>query len=131
MYLNRSDIKPPKPHERGAKWTDAYSAGIRDAVIKISQKVITPEGRALVIILLFLNNFDGLIETFREITVRFGWKQTTVISTDNTLSKFIYDSQEHEDYIQKCNISGKGVTWEHINSTFFEITGFENQGISC
>jgi hypothetical protein len=124
----RSDIKPPKPHERRAKWTDTYSAGIRDAVIFFSQKDIIPNRRALVIILLFSNNFEGLIETFREITIRFGWEQVIVISTDNTLSRFIYEYQEHEDNIQKCSISGKGVTWEHINSTFFEITGFENQG---
>jgi hypothetical protein len=50
----RSDIKPPKPHERGLKWTNVYSAGIRDAVIFFSQKEITPKGRALVILLLFL-----------------------------------------------------------------------------
>jgi hypothetical protein len=46
---DRSDIKPPKPHERRAKWTDAYSAGIRDAVIFFSQKDIIPNRRALVI----------------------------------------------------------------------------------
>lgn len=124
----RSDIKLPKVHERRAKWTNKYSAGIRDAVIFFSQKDIIPNGRALVIILLFSNNFEGLIETFREITIRFGWEQITIISTDNTLSRFIYEYQEHEDNIQKCSISGKGVTWENINSTFFEVTGFENQG---
>ena len=35
----RSNIKPPKPHERRAKWTDTYSAGIRDAVFFLVKRI--------------------------------------------------------------------------------------------
>ncbi|CAG2206593.1 SAMD9 [Mytilus edulis] len=69
----RKDIKPCKPCKKSEKWTQDYSAGIRDAVIFFSQKDIIPKGRALVIVLLFSNNFDGIIETIRELSIRFGW----------------------------------------------------------
>lgn len=125
----RSDIMPPKPCETKLKWTKVYSAGIRDAVIFYSQNEIIPKGRALVIVLLFSNNFDGLTETFREITVRFGVEHIVVIATDdNILHRFMLECKDVEENIHNCGISGKGVTWEHINSTFFEITGYEDPG---
>lgn len=124
----RTDIIPGKPSYRGAAWTNTYSAGIRDAVIFYSQREIIPRGRALVIILLFSNNFDGLVETFREIDVRFGWEQIAIIANENTLTRFISECPDKEENIKKCGISGESMTWEHVNSTFLEITGYEDQG---
>jgi hypothetical protein len=124
----RTDINQGKSSYRAAMWTHKYSAGIRDAVIFYSQREIIPRGRALVIILLFSNNFDGLVETFREIYVRFGWKQIAIIANENTLTRFISECPDKEKNLKKCSISGESMTWEHVNSTFLEITNNEDQG---
>lgn len=123
----RTDTDPIKLYANKSNWSKAYSAGIRDAVIFFSQNEIIPKGRAVVIVLLFSNDFNGLIETFREITVRFGWEQIAIIATDSILSRFETEYVDDKQNIQNCAIAGKGVTWEHINSTFLEITGDEDQ----
>lgn len=124
----RADLKPSKLYMDGSEWTNVYSAGIRDAVIFYSQKDIIPKGRAVVIILLISSHFDGVIETFREIVVRFGWNQILLISTENILEHFIHEYRDKETEIRKCSIYGRGVTWEHVNTTFLEIAGCEDEG---
>ena len=124
----RADNRPPKLHYTGSNWTNNYSAGIRDAVIFYSQKEIIPKSRALVIVLLFSTDFDGLVETFREIVVRFGWSQILVIAIDDVIKQFVSEFKEMEDNIYDCSIHGKGLTWGHVNSTFLEITGCEDVG---
>ena len=124
----RADIRPPKLHYNGSNWTNIYSAGIRDAVIFYSQKEIIPKGRALVIVLLLSTDFDGLVETFREIVVRFGWGQILVIAIDDVIKRFVLEFKEMEDNMYDCSIHGKGLTWEHVNSTFLEIAGCEDVG---
>lgn len=123
----RSDIKPAKPCRRGSNWTNAYSAGIRDAVICYSQTKIIPNRRPLVIILLFSDNLDGIVETFKEIVVRFGWDKIAIIATEVTLKRFITECRDMEDDIKERSVSGKGMTWEHVNAAFLEITGNEDQ----
>lgn len=123
----RTDIHPIKPCENKYNWSKLYSAGIRDAVIFYSQNDVIPKGRAVVIVLLFSNNFDGLKETFREIAVRFGWEQIVIIATESILSRFITEYVEDKKNIQECAVSGKGMTWEHINSTFVEVIDCEDQ----
>lgn len=123
----RSDLRPPKFHLNTTDWTNVYSAGIRDAVIFFSQKEIIPPGRAVVIMLLLSTDFDGLTETFREIVVRFGWNQIIVVTVDDILERFIQEFKEMEDNIRKCSVYGKGLTWEHVNSTFLEIAGCEEE----
>lgn len=123
----RKDIKPCKPCKKSEKWTQDYSAGIRDAVIFFSQKDIIPKGRALVIVLLFSNNFDGIIETIRELTIRFGWEQMVIIATENVLKRFKVEYRDMTEQIDKYSISGRGMTWEHVNATFLELTGCKDQ----
>lgn len=124
----RADIRPPKLHYNGSDWTNIYSAGIRDAVIFYGQKEIIPKGRALVIVLLLSTDFDGLAEAFREIVVRFGWNQILVIAIDDMIKRFVSEFKEMENNIYDCSIHGKGLTWDHVNSTFLEITGCEDVG---
>lgn len=123
----RKDIKPCKPCKNPENWTIDYSAGIRDAVIFFSQKEIIPKGRALVIVLLFSNNFDGIIETIREMTIRFGWEQMVIIATENVLKRFKVEYRDMTAQIDEYSISGKGMTWEHVNATFLELTGCKDQ----
>ncbi|CAG2244126.1 SAMD9 [Mytilus edulis] len=113
--------------QKSEKWTQDYSAGIRDAVIFFSQKDIIPKGRALVIVLLFSNNFDGIIETIRELSIRFGWEQMVIIATENVLKRFTVEYRDMTDQIDKYSISGRGMTWEHVNATFLELTGCKDQ----
>lgn len=117
----RTDIHPVKPCENKSNWSKVYAPGILNAVNFYSQKEVIPKERAVVIVLLFSTNFDGLIETFREVAGRFGWAQIVVIATDSVLLRFVTEYVEDKQNILTCAVSCKGLTWEHVNSTFLEI----------
>ncbi|XP_022299017.2 sterile alpha motif domain-containing protein 9-like isoform X2 [Crassostrea virginica] len=116
-----------KPHLSRSEWHKIYSAGICDAVSFFNQSCVIPKGRAVIVVLLFSFDFDGLIDTFNEITRKFGWGPIVIISEN----KRIFDSfsetiqQEGKGSEKELDdVSIVGMPWAHVSSTIASMTGY-------
>lgn len=127
MWIFANGKDEGKPHVSRSEWHKVYSAGICDAVSFFNQICVIPKGRAVIVVLLFSFDFDGLIDTFNEITRKFGWGPIVIISEN----KRIFDSfsetiqQEGKGSEKELNdVSIIGMPWAHVSSTIASMTGY-------
>ncbi|XP_056005998.1 sterile alpha motif domain-containing protein 9-like isoform X2 [Ostrea edulis] len=126
----RSDYFEEKPHLSRSGWHVSYSAGVCDAVSFFNQNFVIPKGRAVILVLLFSNDYDGLIDTFNEITRNFGWGPLVIIAEHQRIFDDFTDIIQQEskgDKEQLEKVSIIGMPWEHINSTITSLTGYDEK----
>lgn len=129
----QNDPSEPKPHLKRVDWHRHYSAGISDAVSFFNQNFVIPKNRELILVLLFSNDFDGVIDTFNEITRNFGWDSIVIIAEENRLFDEFVDTIEREGKGSKENlkeVSVIGIPWNHVNKTIISLLG-HNEKLDC
>lgn len=129
----QNDSLEPKPHLKRVDWHSHYSAGISDAVSFFNQDFVIPKNRELILVLLFSNDFHGVIDTFNEITRNFGWDSIVIIAEENRLFDEFVDTIEREGKGSKENlkeVSVIGMPWHHVNRKIISLLGY-NEKLDC
>lgn len=126
----RFDYFEEKPHLNRSDWHESYSAGVCDAVSFFNQNFVIPKGRAVILVLLFSNDYDGLIDTFNEITRNFGWEPIVIVAEhrrifDNFAEIIQQEGKGSKEQLEKVSVIG--MPWEHVNSTITSLTGYDEK----
>lgn len=129
----RIDCSEVKPHFNRSDWHESYSAGVCDAVSFFNQTFVIPKGRAVIIVLLFSHDFDGVIDTFNEITRNFGWEPLVIIAEhkrifDDFADTILKEGKGSKENLEKVSVIG--MPWEHVNSTISTLTGYDEK-LNC
>lgn len=129
----QNDSVENKPHMDRVNWHSHYSAGVGDAVSFFNQNFVIPKKREVILVLLFSNDFDGIIDTFNEFTRTFGWDSIVIISREHRLFNDFADTIEREGKGRKENlekVSVIGMPWNHVDSTVTSLLGY-NEKLDC
>ena len=124
----QADLTPPEPHSKNAEWKQNY-IGVIDAVIFFSQHSVIPRSRALILIMLFSIDFDGVIETFLEIHDRFRWDQILILAEENDVFKMFEESvfrRAGPGIVDLEKLSVVGIKWKNIRTTIHELVGYDD-----
>lgn len=122
-----------KPHLSRSGWHGCYSAGVCDAVSFFNQTFVIPKGRAVILVLLFSHDYDGVIDTFNEITRNFGWDPLVIVAEhkrtfDDFAETILKEGKGNKEDLEKVSVIG--MPWEHVNSTVTSLTGFDEK-LNC
>lgn len=129
----RTDSSEVKLHLDRSDWHESYSAGVCDAVSFFNQNFVIQKGREIIIVLLFSHDFDGVIDTFNEITKTFGWGPLVIIAEqkrifDDFAEKIQKEGKGSKEHLEKVAVTG--MLWEHVNSTITSLTGYDEK-LNC
>ncbi|XP_062608081.1 sterile alpha motif domain-containing protein 9-like [Saccostrea cucullata] len=123
----RSDCNEDKPHLNRTDW-HMHSAGICNAVSFLSQPFVIPTGGSIILVLLFSNDFNGLIDTFNEMTRKFGWEPLVIIAENKRVFEEFAETIQREckgSIEQLEKVSVVGMLWEHVNCTIRSIMSYD------
>lgn len=129
----RHDSLEDKPHLSRSGWHGCYSAGVCDAVSFFNQTFVIPKGRAVILVLLFSHDYDGVIDTFNEITRNFGWDPLVIVAEhkrtfDDFAETILKEGKGNKEDLEKVSVIG--MPWEHVNSTVTSLTGYDEK-LNC
>lgn len=122
-----------KPHLSRVDWHSSYSAGVSNAVLFFNQNFVIPKDREIILVLLFSSDFDGVIDTFNEITSNFGSNSLVIIAEQNRIFNDFVDTIEREGKGSRENlkkVSVIGMPWNQVNSTITGLLGY-NEKLGC
>lgn len=122
-----------EPHLCRVDWHSRYSAGVSNAVLFFNQNFVIPKEREIILVLLFSNDFDGVIDTFNEITSNFGLNSLVIIAEQHRIFDDFVDTIEREGKGSKeslKNVSVIGMPWNQVNSTITSLLGY-NEKLCC
>lgn len=134
LFANgQSDSSEVKLHFDRSGWHESYSAGVCNAVSFFNQNFVIQKGREIIIVLLFSHDFDGVIDTFNEITKTFGWGRLVIIAEqkrifDDFAEKIQKEGKGSRENLEKIAVTG--MLWEHVNSTITALTGYDEK-LNC
>uniref|UniRef100_A0A8W8L374 Uncharacterized protein n=1 Tax=Magallana gigas TaxID=29159 RepID=A0A8W8L374_MAGGI len=122
-----------KPHLSRSGWHGCYSAGVCDAVSFFNQTFVIPKGRAVILVLLFSHDYDGVIDTFNEITRNFGWDPLVIVAEhkrtfDDFAETILKEGKGNKEDLEKVSVIG--MPWEHVNNTVTSLTGYDEK-LNC
>lgn len=126
----KHDPEKTKPHLNRVDWHSCYSAGVGDAVSFFNQSFAIPKKREVILVLLFSNDFYGIIDTFNEFTRNFGWYSLVIIAEEHRLFRDFVDTIEREGKGSKENlekVSVIGMPWNHVSSTVTSLLGYDEK----
>lgn len=129
IFANGHDSEN-KPHFDRSGWHESYSAGVCDAVSFFNQNFVIQKGREIIIVLLFSRDFDGVIDTFNEITKHFGLGPIVIIAEQKRIFEDFAEIIQKEGKGNRKNlekIAVTGMLWEHVKSTIASLTGLDEK----
>lgn len=129
----KHDSSESEPHLCRVDWHIRYSAGVSNAVLFFNQNFVIPKEREIILVLLLSSDFDGVIDTFNEITSNFGLNSLVIIAEQHRIFDDFVDTIEREGKGSKESlkkVSVIGMPWNQVNSTITSLLGY-NEKHSC